>query len=392
MSAASDVIIIGAGVMGCAVAWRLVREGLSVTLVERGIPGAEASSAAAGILAPQAEADGPGPFLDLALKSRALYPAFVERLQAETGIDVGYRREGTLSLCGAGASPEDTEAQKERLLSRMRWQARAGLRVSFLEPAEVQRLEPALCPGAGALHFPDDHQVEAPLLCRALSQAAAAGGARFVSAHVQRVRHEGGRVIGVDVEGERLHAGHVLIAAGSWSALLDVPEALPHQAVRPMRGQMLELDTRPPLLRHVVFGHVGRDVSGYLVPRRDGRLIAGSTMELVGFRKEVTVSGLRRLLALTEGLCPALSGAEVRRTWAGFRPATPDGLPLLGGTPVRGLSLCTGHFRNGILLCPVSAEAIASLITGAPPPMDLAPFSVARLLGTNLTYGDNQGR
>jgi glycine oxidase len=381
----SDVVIIGAGVMGCAVAWRLRQRGLSVTLIERGIPGAEASSAAAGILAPQAEAEGPGPFLELALASRALYPAWVEDLRAATGIDVGYRTEGTLVIAGAGRTEADAELG--RLKERRAWQQRAGLRVALLDTAAVREVEPALAPCAGALHFPDDHQVEAPLLARALSQAAAQAGARFVTAHVQRVRHDTARVLGVSVEGEELSCGQVVIAAGSWSALVE-GGAVPSQAVRPMRGQMLELDTRPPLLRHTIFGALAGPAgpSGYLVPRRDGRIVAGSTMELVGFRKEVTVAGLRRLLTLAEGLCPPLAEAEVRRTWAGFRPYTADGLPLLGATSIAGLHLCTGHHRNGILLCPISAEAISRCILGvwAPgvPPVELAPFSVSRLART----------
>lgn len=377
----SDVVIVGAGVMGCALGWRLRQRGLSVTLVERGIPGAEASSAAAGILAPQVEAEGPGPFLDLALRSRALYPGLVEELRAATGLDVGYRREGTLAVALEG----DDERIAE-LRGRAAWQERAGLRLQRLDGAQLRELEPALAPAAFALHFPDDHQVEAPLLARALAQAAAQAGARFVAAHVQRVilqdTAQGRRAVGVAVEDQRLGAAHVVIAAGSWSALVE-GAGIPAGAVRPMRGQMIELDTRPPVLRHLVFGHVPGPqgaASGYLVPRRDGRVTCGSTMELVGFRKEVTVAGLRRLLGLVEGLVPVLAQAEVRRSWAGFRPYTPGGLPLLGRTPIEGLHLCTGHFRNGILLCPVSAEAICQAITGSwspgVPAVDLAPFAL----------------
>ena len=379
----SDVVIIGAGIMGCSIAWRLRQRGLTVTLVERGIAGAEASSAAAGILAPQAEAAAPGPFLSLGLRSRELYPDFVAELCAATGIDVGYRREGTLVLEGVGVNPERAEAAVGALRQRYEWQTQAGLRARWLSPAELRELEPALAGCAAALHLPDDHQVEAPLLVRALAQAAAQAGARFHAAHVQRILLEGGRARGVVVEGETLYADQVVVAAGSWSSLV-AGGGLPARSVRPMRGQMLELDTRPPVLRHVVFGHVRTgelQVGGYLVPRRDGRIVAGSTMELVGFRKEVTVSGLARLLRLVEGLAPLLGEAEVKRTWAGFRPYTDDGLPVLGPTPIAGLSLCTGHLRNGILLAPISAEAICATITGAwrVPAVDLSPFAVTRL-------------
>jgi glycine oxidase len=381
-----DVVVIGAGVMGCAVAWRLLQRGLSVVLVERGVPGAEASSAAAGILAPQAEADGPGPFLDLALRSRALYPAFVAELQERTGVDVGYRKEGTLVLAGVGAAGPDApeaEAEVAALRAQLAWQQRAGLKVAQLSREALHEAEPALAPCALGLHFPDDHQVEAEKLTRALSLVAAQAGARFVRAHVQRVLHDGERALGVVVEGETLSSACVVVAAGSWSSLVQ-GSTLPPRAVRPMRGQMVEIDTRPPALRHVVFGHVksgpGPSLSGYLVPRHDGRLVAGSTMELVGFRKEVTVSGLSRLLRLCEGLAPPLGEAEVRRTWAGFRPYTEDALPILGPTSVKGLYLCTGHFRNGILLTPISAESVCACITGAwatgVEPLSLSPFSL----------------
>ena len=282
------------------------------------------------------------------------------------------------------------------LLARMAWQKKAGLRVSLLSPEALREAEPELCRCPAALHFPDDHQVEADKLARALSLAAAQAGARFVQAHVQRVLHDGKRALGVAVEGETISAASVVVAAGSWSSLVE-GSTLSARAVRPMRGQIVELFTRPPALRHVIFGHVPLlgpqksqeaqggprpTVSGYLVPRRDGRVVAGSTMELVGFRKEVTVSGLSRLLRLIAGLAPGLAEAEVRRTWAGFRPYPEDALPILGPTPIDGLYLCTGHFRNGILLTPISAEAVCAGITGSwgpgVEPPDLAPFSPRR--------------
>lgn len=378
--------------MGCALAWRLRQRGVEVILVERGRPGAEASSAAAGILAPQVEADGPGPFLELGLRSRALYPAWVEELREATGIDVGYRREGTLVVAGVDGA-RDPDAEVAALWARAAWQHRLGLPLVRLEGAEVRGLEPQLRPCAAALYFPEDRQLEAPLLARALAQAAAQMGVRFVTAHVHQVIVEGTgerrRAVGVAAQEQRLSAGHIVIAAGAWSSLVE-GTGLPGGAVAPMRGQMLELDTCPPLLRHLVFGQVD-GVAGYLVPRRDGRLVCGSTMERVGFRKEVTVAGLRRLLELAEGLVPALAQAEVRRIWAGFRPYTSGGLPLLGPTPIAGLLLCTGHFRNGILLCPISAEALCACITGqwaaGVAPVDLAPFSLAAVGANPAGHG-----
>ena len=359
------VIIIGGGVMGCAIAFRLAQRGFAPLVIERAIPGAEAASAAGGIIAPQKEAEGPGPLLDLGLRSRAAFPALAEELRRLTGLDIGYRPSGLLALATAADAP--------LLEERAAWQSAMGLRVELLGPAELRRQEGALGEFPLALRLPDEAQVDPPLLVKALQFAAARAGAVFRAAYVRRVLHDGQQVRGVDVEGETLPAEAVVVAAGSWSALVE-GAALPAFAVRPMRGQMVELLTRPPLLSHIVFAP-----GGYLVPRPDGRLLVGSTMELVGFRKEVTAAGLERLLALAQRVAPALADAQVGRFWAGFRPFTEDRLPILGPTAIAGLHLATGHFRNGILLTPISAEAIAAVVAGDPSPVDLTPFSVNRL-------------
>jgi len=363
-----DVAIIGGGIMGCAVALRLAARGVGVTVIERGIPGAEASSAAAGILGPQMEAEAPGPLLDLGLRSRALYPALAAELHDATGIDIGYVKSGVLAVAldGAGAA---------ELTARRAWQTARGLRAEPLSADAVHALEPALGPEVrGALRFSDDAQVNARDLARAFSQAAALAGARFLQGrYVRRVVVAGGVAQGVELDGETLAAGAVVVAAGSWSGLVE-GSGVPATVVRPARGQLASIETRPPLFRHVlsVHGH------GYLVPRRDGTVLAGSTVEMAGFRKEVTVGGLAQILGLARTLVPALAEAPVTGTWSNFRPYTEDHLPVLGQTPVRGLVLATGHFRNGILLAPVTAEAIAELVANGTCSVDLAPFSVTR--------------
>ncbi len=366
----TDCLILGGGIIGCAVALELRARKVEVTVVERGPIAGEASSAAAGILAPQAEAGGPGPLLELARASRALYPAWAESLRAATGIDIAYRTDGALVVALH-------EHELDLLRARQAWQTAAGLQVERLSAAEVRALEPALGETHGALRFAGDHQVDNRRLARAVEQAAAQAGVRFVSAQARRVLHDGARVTGADLDGTPQVAGQVVLACGSWSALLD-GAGLPAQAVVPIRGQMIELETRPPPLRHVVFGD-----DGYLVPRADGRVLCGSTEEHAGFRKEVTPAGLERLARRVARLCPALGEARVARSWSGLRPGTADGLPLLGPTALVGLHLATGHFRNGILLAPITARLIASIVTGertaAGLGIDLAPFSVARL-------------
>jgi glycine oxidase len=362
-----DVAIIGGGVMGCAIALRLAQAGLRATVVERGIPGAEASSAAAGILGPQWEAEGPGPLFDLGLRSRALYPAFAAELRELAGIDVGYARSGLVEV-----SLE--EAHDQALAKRFAWQQARGLRAELLGPAELRAVEPHLGPAVrSGLRLPDEGHVNARALARALSQAAAIAGAQFLQGrYVRRVVTASGRAVGLELDGETLSAGTVIVAAGSWSSLVE-GSGVPPPVVRPARGQMVAIDIRPPLFRQVIAAH-GR---GYLVPRLDGLALAGSTLEMAGYKKEVTVAGLSDILAMVRALFPSLDHAPVVETWSNFRPYTEDHLPVLGRTPVDRLLLATGHYRYGILLTPITAQIIADLVLGSSS-VDLTPFSVAR--------------
>jgi glycine oxidase len=363
---AGDVLILGGGVIGLGAALALHERGVRVAVVERGTPGAEASSAAGGILAPQCEAHGPGPMLELCLRSRAAWPAYAAALEARTGIDVAYRDEGTLAVAL-------DEAQAEKLVERLAWQRAAGLRCQVLEPASARELEPRLGDCVLAAHFPGDHQVDNLRVVRALAQAVAQAGVPIVRAEARRVLHQGGRVAGVELDGEIARAAEVVLACGSWSTL--VPGAgLPPSAVVPVRGQMIEFELQAAPLRHVIFGD-----DGYLVPRKDGRVLCGSTEEHAGWVKEVTPAGLERLRARAARLCPPLGTRPIARSWSGLRPGTPDGLPLLGPSPIAGLHLATGHYRNGILLLPLTAEIVAASVTGATAPLSIAPYSAARL-------------
>jgi glycine oxidase len=365
-----DVVVVGAGVMGCAVALRLAQRGAAVTVIERGIPGAEASSAAAGILGPQWECEAPGALLDFGLRSRALYPAFAAELRELSGIDIGHARSGLLEL---GFDDADQEA----LVARRAWQLARGLRADILTADELRGLEPRLGPGVRmGLRYPDEGHVHARALARALSQAAAVVGAKFIQGrYVRRVLTAGGRATGVELDGETLSADVVVLCAGSWSSLVEGGQ-VPAPVVRPARGQMVAIETRPPFFRHVLVAHK----RGYLVPRIDGIALAGSTLEMVGFRKEVTVAGLHDILALARTIVPDLGEAPVVETWANFRPLSPDGLPIIGKTPVQGLLVATGHHRYGILLTPITAQAITDLVTTGTSSIELWPFAVTRFV------------
>ncbi len=364
-----DVVVVGAGVQGSSVALRLAQGGRKVAVLERAVPGAEASSAAGGILSPGVEAAEPGPFYALCRASLALYPGFAREVEALSGMSVGFRSLGTLEVALDDDHAKILAARAEKILAH-------GLPVEVLDEAAVRRLEPGVSPEArGALFFPDEGTLDPRSLARAVYVAAARAGASFLTGQVRRIVAEGGRAVAVDHESGRIEAGAVVLAAGSWSLQVE-GHGLPAGSVRPVRGQIAVLDTRPPLLSRAIFsGH------GYVVPRPDGRILCGSTMEEVGFEKAVTAGGLRHVLGVAIGIAPALEQAPVVETWSNFRPASPDGEPILGPGTVAGLLYATGHTRNGILLAPVTADAIAAAILGRPPPVDLAPFSPARLAG-----------
>jgi glycine oxidase len=364
----ADVVVIGAGLQGASVALRLARAGRSVVVLERSVPGAEASSAAGGILSPGVEAAEPGPFYHLCRTSLARYPAWVAEIEATSGMQVGFRALGTLEAALDDDHARLLAARAERLLAH-------HLPVEVLDGEGARSLEPGLSPETrGALLFPDEASVDARALARAAAMAAARAGATFVSGQVSRIVTEGGRAVGVEHETGRIDAGAVVLAAGSWSLLVE-GHGLPPRAVRPVRGQIAVLDTRPPLLSRVIFS-----ANGYVVPRPDGRILCGSTMEEAGFEKAVTASGLVHVLQVGIEIAPALARAAVVESWSNFRPASPDGEPILGAGAVPNLFYATGHTRNGILLAPITADAIAAAILGEPSPVDLTPFSPARLV------------
>ncbi len=352
--------------MGSACAFRLARAGKKVVVLEKSVPGAEASSAAAGILGAHGEAEGPGPMADLLARGLARYGAWATTLRRESGIDVEYRVCGLLRVA-------NTPAEWRRLAASTRWMKR-GRGLEVVQRAALRRLEPGLAPVTRALRFPADGRVDPRLLFRAVHEAAIRAGARFVSGTtVERVITRDDVATGVAVQGGvEYRAPCTIVAAGSWSTLVrGVP--LPRNAVIPVRGQMIELEAAPGLVRHVIAGP-----RCYLVPRDDGRVLVGATTEFVGYERAVTAGAVRDLLGAALRLVPALSVASVRATWANFRPYTPDGLPLLGRTAVRGLLLATGHYRNGILLAPITAEIVTALALGKEPPLDLRPFEAGR--------------
>jgi glycine oxidase len=319
------------------------------------------------MLAPQCEAAGPGPFLDFCLAARQYYEGLAPELKDLTQIDIEYLKWGILYLL----DEEGDEAAE----GRFRWQKKLGLAVERLTADEVGKLEPGLTKEiAGALFFPGDHHVNNSELTRALAQAARTLGVEvFEESPVTGFVYEEDRVAGVRTPQEIYTAGHIVLCAGAWSGQLGTPlgRRIP---VEPARGQMLCAELAEPPLRHPVWGR-----GGYLVPRLNGGLIVGSTVEYVGFEKTVTLDGVRHLSELTLTLLPGLAQQPFARAWTGFRPHAKDGLPLIGPlVGLDGLSIATGHFRNGILLGPLTGLLVAEMILDEPPSFSLDAFSPRR--------------
>lgn len=377
----ADVLVIGGGAIGCAVAWELARRGVACAVVERGTPGQAATWAAAGMLSPLGEASEDARFRALATLGLDRYPAFAEALRAETGIDVEYRASGKLHLAFGRADTEHLETLAAR------GEEEGAERLS---PAQARSLEPLVSPDIeAAVLVRRDHRVDNRRLGAALWAAAAQAGVRFrLGSPAVELKAAGGataRVTGVVLEdGTTLTAERVVVAAGAWSGnLRGLPRPLP---VRPVRGQMFAVRITgvpdpyapvKPALRRTIMTE-----GCYIVPREGGTVVVGATVEDVGFAPGPTPRGIAGLLVAATRAVPALADLPLVETWAGFRPGTPDGLPILGPDPdVVGLYYATGHYRNGILLTPATALLVADELTGPRPALPLEGFGVERFEG-----------
>ena len=364
----ADVVIVGGGVIGCASAYYLTKAGAGVALLEKGEVGGAASGAAAGMLVPPAEAVPSGPFRSLCLLGAALHHTLVDALQEDAGIDVQCVASGLLL-------PAFSESRAQALRPVVDAAPRPlGLVMEWVEGGPLRALEPVLSHRVlGAAYAPDARHVNPSLLTQALARAAAARGATLrQGAGVAGFVRRGGRVTGVRTgAGDTVSAGHVVLAAGPWTSPLarrlgaEVP-------TRPMRGQMLAY--RSNAVRHMIWGE-----DGYLVPKAGGFLFAGATVEDAGFRPHTTGCGLAGLRRMARSIVPALRYGEVASAWAGLRPGSPDGLPVIGRLPGwENVYVATGHFRSGILLGPITGKLIAQLITGGRTDVPLEPFSASR--------------
>lgn len=372
----TDVVVVGAGVVGLSVAWRArTRYGLTVTVVDPA-PGRGASHAAAGMLTPVSELQyGEESLLRLSIESARRYPEFAAELTEAADLPSGYHACGTIAV----ALDADDRAVLKDLHA---YQQRLGLQSSWLTSRECRRLEPMLSPAiTGGLHVEDDHQIDNRRLVAALLVACARAGVVFVRESVERILVAGERAHGVRTAGGRdLIADQVLLAAGCRSALVPglPPEAIP--PVRPVKGEILRLKVPPallPLLSRNVRGVV-KGGSMYLVPRADGELVIGATEHELGHDTEVTAGGVYELLRDAHELVPGITELPLVETLAGLRPGSPDNAPIIGRSALPGLVVATGHYRHGILLTPITADTVAEVLAHGTTPELVAPFGPDR--------------
>ena len=351
-----DAIFVGGGVIGLACAWRAAQRGARVVVLERAVPPAGATSVAAGMLAPVGELGfGEPKLLEMTLASSRLYPDFVAELEAASGEATGYAAQGALHV----ALDRDEAAELRRVHDLQR---SLGLEAEWLPPRRCRQLEPGLTPSfSGGVHAPDEAAVDPRALTRALLAALVAAGVEVrTGTEVVDGVFEGERLTGVRTAGgEELGADAVVLATGAWAGQTEWLPASVRPSVRPVKGEIVELRSRngaPPCGRILASERV------YLVPRPDGRLIVGATSEERGFDTAVTAGGVHELLREAYRLLPDVAELELVGAIAGLRPGTPDNLPLIGPGTIDGLVLATGHYRNGILLAPLTADAIADLL------------------------------
>jgi glycine oxidase len=363
-----DVAVIGAGIIGLAVAWRASAQGLTVIVVDSGDPGHGASHVAAGMLAPVSEADAADePLLELCLESARRWPAFAAELESLTGLATGYRAGGTLLVAGDRDSAE-------ALAREFEFRERLSLEVSRVGASTARALEPAL--GAAvrlAVEAPDDHCVDPRRVCEALVAAAQSEGAVICPRNgAGAVCSDSGRITGVTLnDGTTVLSDSVVVAAGAWSGHLPGIPTDARVPVRPVKGQTMRLrdPAGPGLIERVL-----RFNSGYIVPRSDGRLVIGATVEDRGFDTGITAWALHQLLRDAAEIVPGVLELDVEETLAGLRPGTPDNSPVLGPTAeMTGLYYATGHYRNGVLLTPITAELTIAALLGMESPARFSP-------------------
>lgn len=349
----SEVLIIGGGVIGLSIARALHKKGFrKITILEKGKIGREASFAAAGMLAVQSETDEPDAFFKFCRESNNLYPKFADELFEETGVDIELDREGTLYLAF-------NEQDENEIRERFEWQKKARLNVEKLSAIETHKLEPFVSPEIlGSLFFPNDWQVENRKLIHALEKFAEFSGIEIrENCEVKNLLIENGKIVGAEISDEKFFAEKTVLATGAWTSLIKA-ESFAMPEIKPIRGQIIEFQTAKRLFQKVIYSP-----RGYLVPRQDGRILTGATVEDSGFDKTISEFATEFLRENALEIAPNLANLKIHDQWVGLRPFVSDGLPVLGEiSEIENLFVATAHYRNGILLAPITAKILAEKI------------------------------
>jgi glycine oxidase len=361
-----DVAIAGGGVIGGSIALELAQAGLRVAVFDRQQPGQEASWASAGIISPAPENPGMIATVELAKKSAAMYPEFAARIEEICGQNTGYRRKGTLEALFS----HDTKAELSTIIAVHHG---LGLKAEPLRAEDALELEPALSEEIeAAVLRPEEASIDNRALTAAVLEAARRSGAEFFpGSGATAIRREANRCKGLTLQHEKVEAKWTIIAAGCFSGTIE--GAATYAPVRPAKGQMASLRSDDLKIERVLWSE-----KIYLVPRNDGRILVGATVEYAGFDKCVTAGGIEKILSAALELAPGLKNARIEETWAGLRPDSQDHLPILGPTDVEGLLMATGHFRSGILLTPITARLMREWITEQKVSVDWERFSPMR--------------
>jgi glycine oxidase len=362
----ADVIIVGGGVIGASIAFELAAEKLDVLLIDSQQPAREASWAAAGMLSPGPDSPDALPLVPLAKESMRLYPEFIASVEELSGKTTAFARKGVFEVFTA----PNGESERDKMVAQYQT---LGLSIEPVATEVARKAEPALGPAVrAAAWLPEEATLDPRMLMDALLAALQNRGVEILGdSPVSSVMLDGNHCTGVVTRGRNISAKCIVVAAGCFSAAIDwIGRYAP---TRPIRGQLLALESKSVILARTL-----RSNKAYLVPRPNGRIIAGSTLEDAGFEKHVTPAGVRKILDGVLELAPPLANAQLVDAWAGLRPGTPDHLPILGPTDIRGLYIATGHYRNGILLAPATAKLLRRWILGGKPELDMERFSPLR--------------
>jgi glycine oxidase len=366
-----DAVVAGGGLIGASIAFELAEAGLKVALYDAREPGREASWASAGMISPAPENPGMIPFMPMSMASASLYPEFIRKVERLTGKDSGYQKSGALDVI----LDEDLQKAQEELSTIIALQRGVGLHAEAISGERAREMEPALNEDTQAAIFrADEGSLDARAFTQAVLQGARQRGVDILEGNgVKALKKDGSHCRGLVLESGEVEAKWTIVAAGCFSARIGGVE--PYAPVMPAKGQMVALRCEGMEITHILWlGHK------YLVPRKDGRIIAGSTIEQAGFDRHVTAGGIQTILREAMKMVPALEQARIEETWAGLRPDSPDHLPIIGPTDLGGLLIATGHFRSGILLAPITARLIREWVTTQQVSVDWARLSPMRFL------------